>query len=135
MSSDDTAGGRSVANVDKPSAKIVSGAGPDAPPDPAARTVAIGPLRSDRDANGHGRRGDRPARIPAPTAAPAPAAIPTAAPPAPTGAPVTPAAATPAAAPTAASPTAAPASAVKAAAMEAAAVKSAAAMKLGLGRR
>src|SRR3984885_9030625 len=105
---------RSVANVDKPPAKIVAATCPDAPPDPATRTVAIGRLRSDRDPDGHGRRRDRPARIPAPapTAAPAPAAVPTAAAPttapaaSPTSAPVTPAAAPSGPAPTAASPAA-----------------------------
>jgi hypothetical protein len=131
LSSGDTARRRSVANVDKPPAKIVAAGCPDAPPDPATRIAAIGRLRSDRDPDGHGRRRDRPARIPTP----APAAIPTAA--APTTAPA-PACATvtPAAAPSGPAPTAAsPAAATKTtAAMEGTAVKSAAAMKLGLGR-
>jgi hypothetical protein len=105
LSSGDTARRRSVANVDKPPAKIVAAGCPDAPPDPA------------------------------PTAAPAPAAIPTAAAPttapAPACATVTPAAAPSGPAPTAASPAAATKTT---AAMEGTAVKSAAAMKLGLGR-
>src|SRR5579863_1338421 len=102
------AGRRSVTEVHQPPAKVMAAGGPHPPPDPAAGAAAIDRLRSDRDPDRHGRRGDRPARIPAP----APAAIPAAAAPAPAGTPA-PAGAPPPPAP--APPAAVKASAVKAA--------------------